>query len=333
MQNMKIHRNLKLLRSLTVGVAGFAWFTGATLAAPFLYSPGDLVLAFRQTGAPVDYAVNIGKATNYNNLPGGTTFTVTNLSGAQLNAAFPSVNELRWSVAAANRPPLDANYPIQTLWIARPRLDNNVQSAPWLRKSQALQGNTGSQVDGVGYNAGQASSILPGGPNNTATGVHIPVTLNFNISQVIGAAGNYAGNYAGNFQGNVENLTPADFDGDPGNVSRSDLYELLPGSGNPPGRYLGYFELKPNGTLTYTAASTVLPAPTITNISRVGNVTTVSFTTVAGGTYKLRATTAAGLSTPVSTWTLGNSIAGTGAVLSLTDTSTADIRFFAVEVE
>ncbi|MBC8097027.1 MAG: hypothetical protein H7Y43_14570 [Akkermansiaceae bacterium] len=326
---MKIPETSRLVRSLTAVVGGFALFTETLSAAPFLYSPGDLVLAFRQTGSASDYAVNIGKATNYNNLPGGTTFTVTNLSVTQLTNAFPSVNELKWSVAAANRPPLDTNYPIQTLWIARPRLNNNVQSVPWVRKSQFSQGNIGGQVDGVGYNAAQASSNLPGGTNNTATGVVIPVNNNFNISQVIGPFGNYAGN----FQGNAENLTAADFADDPQNISRSDLYELLPGSGDLPGRYLGYFELKPAGTLTFTAASTAPPAPTITSIVRNGAISTIFFTTVSGPTYRLRTTDAAGAATPVSTWATGSTISGTGSVLSLTDTNTADIRFFAVDAQ
>ncbi len=327
--NMKTIKTTRLVRSIVAGIGGFVLFTQNVSAAPFLYSPGDLVLAFRQTGSANDYAVNIGKATNYNNLPSGTTFTVTNLSVTQLNAAFPSVNALKWSVAGANRPPLDPNYPIQTLWIARPRLELNVQSVPWARKSQFSQGNVGGQVDGVGYNAAQASSNLPGGPNNTETGVVIPVTHNFSISPVIGASGNYAGQ----FQGVVENLTPDDFDADSGNVSRSDLYELLPGSGDLPGRYLGYFELKPNGTLTFTAASTAPPPPTITRIVRDGTLTTVYFTTVPGATYRLRSTEALGFTSAVSTWAVGASITGTGEELSLTDTSSADVRFYAVDAQ
>jgi len=323
---MKINRNPKLIRRLAAVVGGFAWFTGALYAAPFLYSSGDLVLAFRQTGGANNYAVNLGKATNYNNLPPGTTLTVTNLSAAQLTSAFPSVNELKWSVAAAIRAAGNPDYPIQTLWLTAPRLDNNVQSTPWVRKGQFSQGNVASQVDGVGYNAAQASSTLPGGPDNTATGVVIPVVNNFALSPVIGTAGNY-----GNFQGNVENLTLADFDSNPANVSRSDLYELLPGSGD--GRYVGYFELKPDASLTFTAASTAPAAPTITGIVRTGDIATVSFTTVSGATYRLLSTNAAGLTAPVSTWTAGASIPGTGGVLSLADTNTAAIRFFAVEVQ
>jgi len=326
-QNMKTYRNPKLIRSLAAVVGGFALFTGTLRAAPFLYSSGDLVLAFRKVGNADDYAVNIGKATNYNNVPLGTSFTVTNLSLTQLGAAFPDYNELKWSVAAANRLlGQDLNYPVQTVWVTRPRLDLNTQSTPWLRKSQSVQGLTASQIDAVGANAGTASSTLPGGANNTATGVVIPVSNNPNISAPIGTAGNYAGN----FQGNVETLTPAEFDSAPQNVSRADLYELLPGSGNPSGRYLGYFELKPDGTLTFNNPA---PRPAITSIVRNGDVTTVSFTTSAGPTYRLRSTNAAGLSTPASTWTIGAATTGTGSVLSLSDTNTAAIRFFAVDAQ
>ena len=325
---MKMNRNPKLIRGLAAVVGGFALFTGAASGAPFLYTSGELTLTFRKSGNADDYVVNIGKATNYNNVPAGTTFTVTNLSVTQLGSAFPTYNDLKWSVAAANRlEALDPNYPAQTLWISRPRTTSTVQSTPWQRRGQSLQGNTASQIDAVGKNAAVASSTLPGGANNTATGVVIPVDNNPNVSSPIGVSGNYAGN----FQGNVEALTVANFTGNANNVSRSDLYELLPGSGA--GRYLGYFELKPNGTLTFNNPIVAPPRPTITSITRTGNVTTVSFTTVASATYRLRATDAAGLTSPVSTWATGASIVGTGAVQSLTDTNTADIRFFAVDAQ
>lgn len=325
---MKTNRNPKLIRSLAAVVGGFALFTGALQAAPFLYTSGDLLLAFRKAGNASDYVVNIGKATNYNNVPPGTTFTVSNLSPAQLSSAFPDYNELKWSVAAANRPPFNPNFPDNTLWVTRPRLSANVPSTPWLRKGQFTQPTAGAQIEEIGtrtftYSGGTASNA-----NNTVTGTVIPVSTAYTIGPVIGDAGNYANT----FQGNVESLTAVDFNSDPANVSRADLYELQPASStlNLPGRYLGYFELKPDGSLVF---STLPPPPTITNITRVGDVTTVSFTTVAAATYRLRSTNAAGLTSPVSTWAIGASITGTGSVLSLSDTNTAGIRFFAVDAQ
>jgi hypothetical protein len=326
---MKTNRNPKLLRSLAAVVGGFALFTGAGQAAPFLYTSGDLTLTFRKSGNAFDYVVNIGKATNYNNVPTGTTFVVTNLSVGQLSAAFPSYNDLKWSVAAANRlEALDPNYPLQTLWISRQRISLSEPSTPWQRRGTSLQGNNGSQIDAIGKNAALASSTLPGGANNTATGVVIPVGNNPNVGSAIGVNGNYAGN----FQGNVETLTAGDFADDSANVSLADLYELLPGTGD--ARYLGYFQLRPNGTLTFNNPATAPAAPTITSIVRNGQVTTVSFTTVNGATYRLRSTNAAGLTTPVSSWLVSNNfVTGTGAVLSLTDTTAADIQFYAVQAQ
>src|SRR5262249_2317943 len=139
-------------------------------------------------------------------------------------------------------------------------------------------------------------------------------------------------------QGNAENLTASDFDSDSANVARSDLYELIPGTTaggtyNTAGRYLGYFEFTPDGLLTFNVPAAGVPQPVITGITRSGNVTTVSFTTVSGATYRLRAAAAAGFITSVSTWSAGSSIPGTGAVLSLTDTNSDNVRFFAVDAQ
>lgn len=108
-------------------------------------------------------------------------------------------------------------------------------------------------------------------------------------------------------------------------VSRSDLYELIPGTSaagtlNTAGRYLGYFELKPDGSLTFNTGKPPLTNPAITAIVRDGGVTTVSFTTVAGATYQLRATGADGLATSPSSWAAGATVVGTGSVLTLART-------------
>jgi len=322
-----------ILRGLAVVLGGFPLLHGALQAAPFLYSPGDLVLAFRQSGNASDYVVNIGKATNFASLPAGATLVVTNLSVAQLNSAFPSLNGLQWSVAAANRPPLLSGFPLQTIWAVAPRLDASVQSAPWLRKGQFVQGTAAGQIDAVGVNAASASSGQVAGPDNTATGVVIPTSSELALAPAIGDSGNYAGA----FQGNVEAFTPETFDSDPGSVSRSDLYELIPGTSadgtlNTPGRYLGYFELKSDGTLTFNTGATPPPSPNITAILRENDITTVSFSTVATASYRLRASGALG--TPVSSWpVVSGPVSGTGAILSLQDTNSAANRFFAIEAQ
>lgn len=332
---MKTLQTLKYFRRLSAVAGGFALFTGALQAAPFIYSSGDLLLAVRQTGGSYDYVVNLGKATNYSAVPPGTTLAITNLSASQLGFAFPSVNDLAWSVAGAIRTAGNPNFPQQTLWVAAPRIDTAAQSPAWLRKGSFSQGTTGGQIDAIGNNTSAYSSSQSSNANNTVVGVVIPTSSpDYALAPVIGDGGNYVGT----FQGNAENTTPSDFDGDLANVSRSDLYELLPGTVgagtyNTPGRHLGFFELKPDGTLTFKTTATLPPAPTITGITRVGNVTTVSFTTVTNATYSLVAVNGAGLTTPVSGWSVGASTGGTGNVLSLSDTNATDVRFYSVKVQ
>lgn len=319
-------------RRLAAVWSGLAILNRVLEAAPFLYSPGDLLLSFRQPGNASDYVVNIGKATSYNALPASTTVAVANLSAAQLGLAFPSINGLKWAIAGANRPPLITQFPEQTLWIAAPRQDPEVQGPAWLRKGGFTQGATGSQVDAIGLAAAASSSSQSAGAGNSAVGVIIPVSTDYTIGPLIGEAGDYLGS----FQGNVENLTADDFDADAANVSRSDLYELLPGTvaegtRDTPGRWLGYFELKPDGTLTFNTSKPLPPRPTIADIQRAGDVTTVTFATATGVTYRLRATDVAGLAQPVRTWSIGASLTGDGSVRSLQSTDSAEVLFFAVE--
>ena len=165
------------------------------------------------------------------------------------------------------------------------------------------------------------------------TGVVIPTgNQDYALAASIGAGGNYADT----FQGSVENITSDDFDAD--GISRSDLYELAPGTiaagtYNTPGRYLGYFELKPDGTLTFNTTAAPLPAPAITAIARSGGVTTVSFTTVANATYSLLSVGAEGVISPVSGWAQGASVSGDGGVLTLQDSNSADVRFYSIKVQ
>ncbi len=321
------------LRSLA-GLAAAAALLGAggVSAAPFLYTPGDLVLTLRQAGNASDLVVNLGPASTFSTLPAGTELTVTRLDPQVLTATFPSLNGLAWSVLAANRPPVVPEYPLQTLWVAAPRRDPGTPASAWLRKGQFVQGNSGSQIDALGRNAASFSSAQPAGPANTANAVAIPVGNAFSPGPVLGDPPNLVGT----FQGRVENLTADDFDAAPENLSRSDLFELLPGTRaestlDTPGRLLGHFDLKPDGTLTFSNAATTPPAPVLHGIAYAAGTATVSFNTVNGVLYRLRSTDAAGLGTPVSTWTTGASVTGNGTPATLQDSSTSSARFYAVE--
>ncbi|MBX3733063.1 MAG: hypothetical protein KF791_10760 [Verrucomicrobiae bacterium] len=330
---MKTEIKSRISTASAIALGGLVLSSGVSQAAPFLYAPGDLILTFRQVGNASEFAVNIGPASNYNAVPEGASLPVNSLTAAQFALAFPSINGVSWSVSGANRPPVDPGFPIQTLWVSSPRNDPAVPAIAWLRKGQFVQGTAGGQIAGVGINAAQASSSQPAGPGNTETGVIIASNSDFAFSPVLGDGGDFLGT----FQGVVEGITPADFDSDPSAVSRLDFYELLPGTTaggtlNTPGRYLGYFELKPDASLSFTNIPEAPPAPTITGITRLGSVTVVSFPTVTGAGYVLRAVDGAGLASPINTWANAGSVPGDGTVRSIEDTSDSDARFYAVEV-
>jgi hypothetical protein len=233
-------------------------------------------------------------------------------------------------VAAAMRG--NANYPqypLQTIWLTSPRPNIFTPGPVYNRKGQFTQGTTASQIDAIGAGAVTYGNSVPAGTNNTQAGILIPSTDVNSYTALM----TVSGDLAGTFQYNVENTTPPSF-ASAGALSRSVLYKLLPGSGatlNAPGVVVGFFDFKPDGTMTFTAG----PPPdrvTITSLQRNGNLATVSFPTVGSIYYRLRFIDGAGLTAPISAWsTNGSVIVGSGTIQSLQDTNASAARFYTVE--
>ena len=140
---------------------------------------------------------------------------------------------------------------------------------------------------------------------------------------------------------NLEVTTPGNFSG----MVRSDLYEVRPlttatgmtvvdphtGTSGL-GWYIGYFEFKSDGTMTFTreAASTVPPQVPL-SFARTNDVSTISFVSSSSVTYKLFFTNAAGLGVAVSNWpSQSGTISGDGTAKSFQDTTTDPMRFYRV---
>lgn len=237
-----------------------ALIVGAKLAVagPLNYNTKDLMLCFRKASGSFDLEVNLGPASTYYGATPGATFTVTNFTAGQLTSAFGSAYaNVSWSVCGAANLAGDPNAPKNTLWLTSGRginsADINTQTTPWNTGSLSSQGNTVAPVLTVGNNAATYSSSVSAGANNTVTAVVVPDGNAQSYHSFIGDNGDF-----GTFQGNIENTTPTPFSGN--SVSRSDLYQLNP-NGVP--KYLGYFELSANGTMTFTAAGGAAPLPII----------------------------------------------------------------------
>jgi hypothetical protein len=296
-------------------------------AQTFAYTNGDLVAAFRIAGGANDLVVDLGPVSKFESLPARSVTTITNLAATQLADALPTLNGVSWSVSAALR--ANPNYPqygIETIWITAPRPDIYTPGNVWQRAAEGTLGGAASQIDAIGVNAATYGNGQPAGTDNTPTNIVIPSASFFSYTYQVGPYGNLSGT----FQGNPENTTPTDFDL-AGRPSRSVLYRLEPDFyPHATGVVVGFFDFKPDGTLTFTAG----PPPErtiISNISYQGHVATISFATVNLVGYRLRYTDSAGLTTPISTWNLGSALIGDGTTLFLQDTSSTTDRFYTIE--
>jgi hypothetical protein len=319
-------KTTKLRLSCTLAAGVLLAAGGPLRAQSFTYTNGDLVAGFRIIGGASDLVVDLGQVANFENLTPRSVITLTNLTATQLAAALPTVDGISWSVAAALRGNPNYAYPLQTIWVTSPRPSIYTRGRLWLNQSSGTLGGAASQIDAIGYDASVYGNGQPAGPENTPAGILIPPASQYAYSYLMGSHENYDGT----FQGIVENTTPADFDS-AGLPSRSVLYRLEPDAyPHAAGALIGFFDFNTNGVLTFTAG----PPPEPTTISQVSNrqtVNTISFPTVNLVGYRLRYTDSAGLAAPISNWTIGSTLVGNGSTLSLQDTNSTAIRFYAVE--
>ena len=312
---------------LCILAAGTLLLAGVSLRAQsFTYSNCDLVAGFRVIGGASDLVVDLGQVSAFENFAPRSVTTITNLTATLLGNALPTLDGASWSVGAALRDNPNYSYPLQTIWVTSPRPDIYTPGTVWQDASQGTLGGAASQIDAIGFDAEVYGGGQPAGPDNTPTGILIPPASEYAYSYLMGSKQNYDGT----FQGIVENTTPADFD-TAGLPSRSVLYRLEPDTyPHGPGTLIGFFDFAPDGTLTFTAG----PPPeqtTIRSISNQGSLITITFPTINLVGYRLRYTDSAGLTTPISSWTIGANLIGDGTTLSLQDTNSTSSRFYAVE--
>jgi hypothetical protein len=320
-------------------VALAATVTFASQSEAFIYNYGDLMIGFRQSaGGTYDLVIDAGPAANYTNLTAGTKITITALTGALLNDAFSTTNDLSWSAFGA----FDGNYPDGTqdgtLFMTRARADLNTQSTPWGRQKTTQDDLTGSQIDGVGVGAVDIGGDLPVNSDNTSNALVELESWNTDggkasyRSELFGFGS--VANWAGKFQGVPEQTTSDTFTDD-GQPVRADLYWMVHYEStisHPPAAYLGYFEFNTNGVLTFTAAASSPTQPRVVSVTRTGTTTTVYFTTGPSGTYSLLGTN--NLTAPRATWpVVGSPVSGNGLTNSISDVTADGSRFYLIQAQ
>ncbi len=246
------------MRAALSQVRGLAFCAALSLCGsiPVLaldYSSTELVLGVRKEGATYELVVNLGPATRFKHIPAGTSVTITDYSAEAVAALFENTSDLKWSVlGTVNLTAATAELPWKTAWMTRARAEAELQSTPWSRRNASSMGMPSQQIDSIGSSSQLASSTSGYDPlynSDTAIRIEVGNALRLGYSAQVGVNGDLAGSWPGS----VEQLTASDF-ADSDTVSRADLYEVMPSPPSGKGTYLGYFELKPDGTMSFTAA-------------------------------------------------------------------------------
>jgi hypothetical protein len=302
------------------------------------YSIGDVLLCFRKSGGANDLVVDLGPVSAFTNATANTRINITQYTGTQLGVI--GTNNLIWSAFAWFDSTVTPASRQWTLFASNPRTSLTTQTDPVLGYPASAQHQAANTMVPVpkgaydnyvttNYNTLSSTTAVLEPDSNSAGSYKTGQSYEYAMF----GAGSDA-NFQGFYQGYPENTTPANFTTG-GTVQRSDFYLVAPGNGfSSYGVFLGYFELNTNGVMTYVAYPTAVPAtPVIKSITRTNNVTYVTFTTGASGTYTLRGTNSLAVAGAVTNWPVITSAAGTGASVMLQDTTAVLNKFYAISAQ
>jgi hypothetical protein len=276
---MNLRKPTPLLRATTI-FAGVMLLSNLSTYA-LNYNVMDMLLCFRVLTGGEDMEVDLGSATNFNNLPAGTVLTITNYSQASIARAYGGdYTTLNWAafacVGSDGSGFSSPAFPYYSLWVTKPRQNPILENTPWLRREVEGGGTltlTENDINNIGSDGTQYSgpdwSPPPVNPvKDNATTILIPSGnyLSYSSSQNVNTGP--PGSFGGDWEGTMENVTPGESAPFPW-VSRSDLFFMtpVPTAVGSSGIFLGYFEFKDdgtNGTTTFHAADG--PPPGITSI-------------------------------------------------------------------
>jgi hypothetical protein len=315
-----LNKKVGLIALLTSVAASGVW--AGTLTN---YAVGDVLVCFRKGGN--DMVVDVGQLSALTNGVPNQRIPITQYTGTQL--AQVGTNGVSWSAFTW--------FSDNTLFVTEARTSLNDQTTPWQAKSGGAQSGTVGRMETIPPGALDELNLLVY-PVSTKTAVVEEDSSSGNPNYTDGVSygdaltGSYGGNFDGKFVGNPENTTPTHFTTG-GTVVRSDFYQMSPTGGYALGKFLGYFEFAPDGTMTYVTFPSTTPA--ISSITRSGTTTTINYTTGLYGTYTLRGTNCVTAGTAMTNWppiaTLPNGDPATTS--TITDTTSDNIRFYTITAQ
>jgi hypothetical protein len=315
-----LNKKVGLIALLTSVAASGVWAGTITN-----YAIGDVLVCFRKGGN--DMVVDAGPISTLTNfVTANYRIPISQYTGTQLAAV--GTNGVSWSAFTW----LSDN----TLFVTEARISLNSQTTPWQAKSSSAQSGTDKLMAAIPPGALDELNLLVY-PVSTATAVVEEDSSAGNANYTDGVSysaalnGAYGGQFNGTFVGNPENTTLNTFTTS-GAVVRSDFYQMTPTISPAQGKWLGYFELSTNGTMTYVAYPSTTPV--IASISRSGGMTTITYTAGLYGTYTLRGTNSLTSGTAMANWPAITTLtSGDTATHTITDTTTDNVRFYTITAQ
>ncbi len=277
----------------------------AQRASAFDYSDNDLLLVFRADGFN-DVEFDLGSVSNYLGLASGAQVTVTNFDLGLVNSNFGGdLSTVNFALLAAT-----ANTnPLPRVWLG----DASSSGTP-----TALTYSRWSQLHSTVSFLGTQPTIFTA--TNASASYVVSASDPSSFSFIASSGGQLNGRTLGGAAPfSVESTIP-------GTLAFYEL-QISTVTPKPPAPLWGRFSLDASGHLVFTAGAAVTLTPArIVGIVSAGGQWQVSFTTGAGGNYRLRS--AASLNGP---WTtLPASVAGDGTVKTLNDTPSGAARFYSI---
>ncbi len=225
---------------------------GLDASAQFSYTQGDLLLGFRNPGSGNDMVVDIGSAANLvaaaTSGGGSTSISGTYYTGSQFTASGLNFNNLYFSVFG------DTSG--NTLWATAASTLNEHSAYSQVIAAGQFEAIATGASDYPGYYAANAanSANVTIMPNSFNLGTDLSYTQGIiDPNTGLGTFGyfpvaNEANTYAGFSSGS--------------GYAAVNLYQLNPAANGTPGTQLGYFELTPDGTMTFNLGVAPVPEPT-----------------------------------------------------------------------
>jgi hypothetical protein len=315
-----INKKIGLI-TLLAGLAAGEIMAG-TIAS---YNIGDVLIGFRN-GQTRNLVVDAGPINTFTNAAHNQRITISQYTTTQFDTAFGDANDVYWSAFTW----LNGN----ALFMSSPRADLNAQTTPWSVGSPGSQQSVAALMGQIQLGALYKTNF---NVHNSSTAViepqgassYLPLQGSSYYSAINNTLGetDVGGNFNGNFSGTPEFFTGDDFAGS-GTVLRSDFYMLPPGASS--SKYLGYFEMADDGTMSYVAYPTSIPV--ILSVSRSGNISTITYTTGTYGTYTLLGTSS--LTAPISAWPAVSVLStGDASVHIVTDTDSSSNKFYIISAQ